>query len=912
MRDDKEEDSVRSILGADLRSYPELRRTLSGEISPEEAEKAKILASDSIRAFYFGLATIAVLSVLMPQVDLLLPPLASLIRTVLPTAICLYLISSRRVNFAGRMIFPLAALLMPSELDRNSSLQFFGSGATNLDDMLLRSDIELGVRMLLGFLLGWMLDGTANQDSKRPKFAVTLTVTFFLWAILVALFSPKLGIGETIWHWLRSMLVIGWIWWLNPFFKSADRYSRSDVATVFFASLARWRRRATGRFLAVVSVSIVLLATINGFALSSALSLKVADPPVTARIRFEAAAEPVEAVFFWTRMGRLLRESDFSVPNRHVYVTTSMAPKESADLDLMWTLGTLEPVTEASFKHRHQALDSYGVKSSSEFQQSLDKSIQKPWSEQRVWLIERKNTNEPSSSAVPSASPVSPDAESYVREALHKRMKPVSMWYLERFQQVRPIAMLGSGIFASFALVILWRRGGDSAAAGWVGVWFAGIAASFAWPLAEFVWDTTIHQLADSARTPQQHLAVRGFFQMLRGIALLGAVLAIYGFAAWLAYLQLRPTVEHAEHASGRWVRCLTGRRAIICIASVSFIIPSWIVFKSYSSLISVTVASSIATMVGIAVVEFTRRKFGRVGVTTDSRLELGRGGAALFLVSQIFLVGSTAFRVSDYSTWSSTATYVFLALLIIYGLIVVLYLIRTDWLRISAGRDLSWLVTVILLPFVFELLNGALPMLLEPTGVFLPGAASYASLFLVVGLMQPLQRVLESALAFISSPGMRSIQREVDDILERSLSASNPNDITEQILKMFKRRGVERFSLWLRRDACHYLPEFEPGGSSTESLELSPTLCSRLLKVSSVIDTDAIHSEWDYFFEQFEIDRIATRTAARYIYPLRQGNSVWGLLFIADSPHAQKLAKDSFMAIAGQLGFAIARRPRR
>lgn len=912
MRDDAEEARVQSMVDTDLGAYAELRRRLSGEISPAEAERARILATGSIRMYSLGLATTAVLGGLMPLVDSSFQSLSSLMRALLPIAICLLLVSRWRVNFAGRTLLPIAALLMPSHLDRNTSLEIFTVGAASMDDVLFFSDVDLGVRIGAGYVLGWMFDLTANQDVKRPRFAGTLTAIFSLLAILVVLMSPRLGIVETMGQLQRSLLVIAWIWWLHPLVRSTDRYSRSDVATVFFASLARWRRRATGRFLAAISVSIVLVATLNGFALSSAVSIEGADPPVTAKVRFETASEPVTTAFFWTRMGRLLRQSDFAVPDRHVYVTTSMPPKDSADLDFMWTFGTLEPVSESSFKNHRRALESFEIKSASGFQQSLDKSVDKLWSEQRIWLIERKAATGWQLPAATQAPPASTVSGSYIREALHKRMKPVSIQYFARFQEMRPIAILGSGIFATFAFVMLWRRGGDSSAARWVGVWFAGIAMSFALPLAEFVLESTFTQVAESASEPERFLAARGFLRMLHGTAIVGGVLAIYGVAAWLAYLHLRPAVEPYESKSGRWLGHFTGRKAAICIAWASICVSYLIVTKSTSgSLLIATVASAIATVAGIVVLEFARRRSGRTGIAADPRLQLGRGGVALFVIGQIPLIGSVAFRDVSVPTWSPPVTYLSMALLVIYGIAVALYVLRTDWLRVSAGRDLSWLMTVILLPFAFELLNGALPTLLEPTGLFLPGAANYASLFLIVGLMQPLQRFLETALEFIASPGLRRIQRDVDDILEKSLASSEHDDVGEQILAMFKRRGVDRFALWIRQHGCRYIPEFEPRGSGAEPLELSPMFCARLLKIRSVIDTEVVHSEWEYFFDQFEIDRMANRTQARYVYPLRLGNSLWGLMFIADSPPAQKLAKDSFKKIAGQLGFAIARRRR-
>ena len=208
-------------------------------------------------------------------------------------------------------------------------------------------------------------------------------------------------------------------------------------------------------------------------------------------------------------------------------------------------------------------------------------------------------------------------------------------------------------------------------------------------------------------------------------------------------------------------------------------------------------------------------------------------------------------------------------------------------------------------LPLIFELTNNSLPYVFESLGIFLPEAAGIASVLVVVALLQPLQKGLELAFEAISSPVNRDLRRRLDGILEVSIGVDDTNQLRLNVEKLLRSYGIERFALWAREGRFEFVPIVDHL-SVTDRVTLSESLCRQLVKVRGVVDVESVHSEWRYFFYQFELHRLASIIKGRYLYAVPLGRSLWGFLVLEDSAASSDIARHTFAETASEIGVAL------
>lgn len=329
-------------------------------------------------------------------------------------------------------------------------------------------------------------------------------------------------------------------------------------------------------------------------------------------------------------------------------------------------------------------------------------------------------------------------------------------------------------------------------------------------------------------------------------------------------------------------------------------------------NLTNASLMALLVCVIAIVGLNWIRHRYLKPSDAVDPRFRFTRGSYALAAVAVgMFLTASFLERQSlegQSAVWGALEAGGFwLAIGALIALIAAstLFILRTDWLRLSAGRNLSWLATAFALPVIFEFTNNSLPGVFESLGLFLPEAADIASVFVVVTLLQPLQRGLEAAFEAISSPVTRNLRRRLDEILETSVGAEDDRQLRESVKALFRSYGIEHYALWARQRRFDFVPTVDYL-SVVNRVTLSESLCGQLAKVRGVVDIESVHSEWKYFFYQFELHRLASIIKGRYLYAVPLGRSLWGFLVLEDSAASGGIADQTFAEIASEIGVAL------
>jgi hypothetical protein len=904
---------VKQELNRGLDHYATVQQELSAHVSPEEAFAASKLTNASLMALLVGVIAIVILG---GSVHLLHArgqhAFAEYVAAVAPLTVSMLLISRWRVLWAGRIVLMTAAVVLVPMSERYLSIPVMAF------EWKLVPAIEnyasaaiIGNGLLFAIILGWLLDRAAASnlnDSARLRWPVLLTIfavsqCAVLWLLL--------GLAEDRVAWngflIRLCLVLLWCWVLHPRFVDRRRYDDSDTGTVFMMGMTRWGRRLVGRALAVGSLTVIAVATLNGVALPRAFELNGSDNAIVSTLSSDRGAPPALYAFFVPKLGRLLRASDFGDQGRRWFRTDDLPKALGDELSRLKFYGDHEgylPTTASYWNELATKLEPWRINSAVQF---ADYCASRPGlsvKELHVWALEKTST---SSHGMHSDGKTS----DYFIVDLRRASKLVLADKVDASLSLKKLQMLAAATFASLAFVTLWRRGGDSKAARWIGIWLASAAMSFALPLIRLVYQSTFTSVANVMQVPPVRVTLNGLFHLLFGFEMALFMLTISGLTYWMIYRHMRLPGVSQSTLSPRLRAALDGRTAIAAGALLSLLVAGFL--SSYLGARWFAVCTAFTSALTIAGLNWIRHRYLKLSDAVDPRFRFTRGSYILAAVAVgMSLAAPFLERQSQYgqsAVWGvleAGGFWLVIGTLIAFIAASTLLILRTDWLRLSSGRSLSWLATAFALPLIFEFTNNSLPRVFESSGIFLPEAADVASVLVVVALLQPLQRSLEVAFEAISSPVTRDLRRRLDEILETSVGAEDAGQLRENVEALLRSYGIERYALWVRQRRFDFVPTVDHL-SVVDRITLSESLCGQLAKVRGVVvDIETVHSEWKYFFYQFELHRLTSMIKGRYLYAVPFGRSLWGLLVLEDSAASGGIARHTFAEIASEIGVAL------
>jgi hypothetical protein len=135
------------------------------------------------------------------------------------------------------------------------------------------------------------------------------------------------------------------------------------------------------------------------------------------------------------------------------------------------------------------------------------------------------------------------------------------------------------------------------------------------------------------------------------------------------------------------------------------------------------------------------------------------------------------------------------------------------------------------------------------------------------------------------------TIERRVRDALELLLNPQDPKGIG-QIRQAMLTCGVKEYTFLSRKESLVFVNSVTCGHSSPpDQITVSPMLLEFLAKRKHVIDLEQLAYEWHLFFLQFELERLRLERPAKYLIPIKLGESLRGLLIISNAADERVLA---------------------
>jgi hypothetical protein len=761
---------------------------------------------------------------------------------------------------------------------------------------------------LFFYAIGWLLDyGLSSEaDSRYPIHRRVCLSALGLVPIAFVVFIVLSGRDARSWSTLTFVGLLGavgvaWPWGPSQWIQRRVGHVLSpDVWLLLHAAHPRSLRYWAGRLLAAGLVVLPFLSFLNGMGLREHLSrssdtIRTGDPP---------------SVWFWATHGRSLRAGDFHSQTVEFY--------KAAGLDQ--ALGHL--------RLESQPRDPVHEKALANFMDLVGSHIANPVHERPPAVAQDAEAHRVTRELL---APFRLDAASFVQLVADRRIaQPPPVLALEeptrRHQQgyaevlwawplpERWVESVGTYyhfwsihllICSVLGFVFLWRRGGESPLARWIGIWLLSQASSSFLTFGVFFMPGIGHELVTESRGGL-------LFQVVfAGLTLVGKMMRSTVF-----YLDL-PLCVIWTHvcwptATGRpWT---TWRRNVVIVAKVALVGVLLLglarVCDSFLSLFPGGTWVSLLKRtqpIGLLLLMFVgyalrRRNFwkteaaqlGWVPIVALVTLIMSLQGMDLALEPPV--IHGTMF----WCAW--ILGFVPIALL--------MALLRRNFLRVASVGELSYVLMVVVVPCLIVATETAAHALFRAVPFVTESGAEIVAIGGVAALLPVIHKVVEFSIGWLVMPKLRTLQKATEHVLETVIDAHTDSDRRAEVARLFERLKVAGYAFYARGQQSRFTRYLDHmTGSLAETLLISGALREFLGRGhSGFVDLQSVPYEWPYFFQQFELYRIEKATGCRYLLPIRLGRSVRGLLLLTGGPMEREICRQPAAEELGTLGVAAIR----
>ncbi|MFY9822606.1 MAG: hypothetical protein WAM82_14570 [Thermoanaerobaculia bacterium] len=465
------------------------------------------------------------------------------------------------------------------------------------------------------------------------------------------------------------------------------------------------------------------------------------------------------------------------------------------------------------------------------------------------------------------------------------------------------VRRLGLIIYGSIGLLILWRRGGDWGYAFWLGLWFVGVGTLGAYRYQLFFFQVHAHDIwLKALKNPGANLLLT-VFQALDALVIANMIAfitflscsAIWNWICWptsrrrcLKSFSARPWLGRILYSS-----VLGGK--IILVALIMFLC-----FWGPRIVLQVTSGNEDLALVASAVVFV----IVSLGATCWVRARAGKRLTRLYFVAAFLFLTAQALALLSTSEVASlsirSTTIMTLSYTMICGLIAVFLalVVRKNFLRLFTLRDASFVVTASLIMVLLKLSENAMEagvkLFSDVTGIPESGS-KILGLSAFVLLVPPAHRRIERFLLHLSliKLNLRSrrplillrlhqIEEKIATALELLLNTQDPRGIG-QIRDALSACGINEYTFMSRKEGRIFANSVSCSSSAQpDQLEISEMLLEFFRKHRAALDLDQLPYEWSTFFVQFELERLRMERPAKYLIPIKLGESLRGLLFVS------------------------------
>ena len=886
-----------SELMGHLGGYSTLNRLLAAEISPDEANEANqtmIRGRKALRVVVLGLIAIVLGRILLVPAEWF--ALHEIIDDVL-FGISLWavvvLIRFYHVRFVGRLVMPLFCLEV---------LQLPPSG--HWEDEIWTQLGVIAMIALIFFMIGWALDYGASRKEDNTQVArrkVALSGAGLLYGgLLVAVFAfdryeaGGISAKQMIFSWfsLASCLALVVVPWISRWFRKFGATPLTgDILTCHLVGERRWLRHMFGRLFALGLGLVPVILFLNGLDLAE--KIRWPEDPDVIRSVDEAGNE---YVWFWDTRGRFIKGEDLKEANLYGWLPArfSSAEEEKRFFEKIGPLFErvqLDPSDGNAYRELQANLEPFRLTDPSTLGALF-------WNDSNTTLLLEQNRTRPQRSS-PEGVDIYLAQDSIGLLSYNRKKVDLIGKQIDTLNWV-------SASFGIIGLLVLWRRAGDSATARWIGFWLVGALCANQMFLSELYLQHINYQIWHSAlESPASNLLL-AFWSGAQGIQRVLVwlnILSVPLCATWVL-LCWPPGISASQKV---WKPRIMMILKILMVTTVINAIPYMIL-----SILSETLPKGVSSLWGICSANFTvvslmvgfgcwLRRF------TRHRSEAPHGGWLLlitFLLSQFAALSLIGVQIGEEIGTFSLFAKIFASLFLVSALVLI---VRTMFLRISAERDIGFVVMTLLLPFLFEVLENLAQDLLRQTPFFSTKGSSILGLIMVVVLLGPIWGIVGRVISSLTVRRFTKVQRVVSDAMLELLDGDGDIDFRERSLKMFSTLGIKDFVFYRRTSGKDFDMTIRGiGGNPIQRVAISRMLRECLGGESSFIDTEGIVFEWKYFFQQFELQRLRNATGCRYFLPINIGRNMLGVLGLPDNEESKQLSRFAVAPKMTEFGLSV------
>jgi hypothetical protein len=880
--------------------YPAFQGVLADLISPDEAEEARCAATRALRALRFAIAMLCLMLPFRLAFDTAVANAAVQVYFAFNLLAILILVGYFHIPYAGRMLVMNEALLTivgdmtGAGLSRGNDYGYVPGG----DPKALFGYVIFDLPIM--FLIGWLFDFLASTEPGRrwPRMRRVLLAAVATLGTGIAIIGMYFARGQStdarlgaVMIVLSGVVLILWAAFVIPCLEHRSRAISEDGLTVYHAAISRWMMHVLGKLLAIVVIAVTVFAWLRAID-----SVEQMAPQgnradyVRLTTRATGNGMATDTLLFWPRLARPMKTEDFQTPARRIYLLNA------ADVDLArqqlraanrdFTFDDTTMIDALSYWMLAIRWDSRRVSSVDQFYEYVARPKARD-----LWVLEQLERR----------TLLADDKQSgakffYVVEPLSRRL----VWYTERRLPAVWAEVLSWSIhivtFGALAFLVLWRRGGDSRAARWTGLWLGGLAA---WSLGVLQGDKLGNMEISSVALSAQDTTVGRFLLVLYAAFILISevvvVLYVCFIPQWMLFSNffgnpLLPRSVVRAHPRLAWYGTL------LMLAMVG--VCNYVLMLGFAEL-TTNQGMTMTGIVNIAAMCALWRRQRRQG--RQERV-VSRNAVLAFLSANVLMWLVSVPGRHAYTTYD-IALNALMALLFIFWFARAVF--HDDFLQLAGGRDVSFLASVIVLPILFETSEGSVQTILEGFGFFSETATGIVGTVAVVLLVQPVQHLLSTIFTHLINPGLSRVQKLIDQYTETVSEAEPQLGGDDPALQIFHGIGIVRFAFYACRRSGRLVESINNLDNDRPEIQISLPLRKKLSATKGFIDLDSAAFEWDYFYEQFELCRLQRQLDCRYLFPVCVGHSLRALLCLGDGATSRRIAREVYSEPINNLGIA-------
>ncbi len=877
-----------------LESYRTFQDRMANEVSPAQAEAVQRALRRGTRAFLFTLVAFALLgaynifgsAILRLHHPLAAYALRNLIDISIFTAV-LVLISCFGIPIAGRIGVPLWLVLISS---------FYYGAPTVYWSRVSQSAEELLPMLGTFFLLGWLMDFGATADAFRKKRFIRKVCLCFLACILWQINSWRGEDSGRLWY--EQLLVMPhplilfiWAWVAVPFIEHR-KHSDPDHVSLYKAAASRWVRLFLGRVLAIGIAAFPFFLFLNCLGLEERMGLATRGEVV------ETRTPAGVMMWVWKSQGRLLRPDDFEKEKIYGLSRARGQPSELKRIAELSNVLVAQPTNTIAFEQLALELQPFRIRNDQEFAQLCNTTNE-------LFIMMLEKTRMGPNKANPQGRYFCGVNDGDIVWTASDGINPLLEALDSQKWALFVVGLLGFGL--------LWRRGGDSG---------LGLAISL-WLMA-----TTISSLslASGCIIPwwKHFLWAKAMTSPIGSLALFLAGF-LEAFTSSIGWLHAEGFVLSALWVTVCWpsspprylgvwgLRILWLLKVLLvafAFGGIREIVQGtgdWHSDYLFGPVAPVTHAwaTGISTVLFLFGGKLVRAFVGR----KRALLPLGKVHVLSFISFQAWTITSSL----GLKPWSSPITQIWMHRLtwvcfLLFVLLAIFTVVRTGFLHVCSGEDMSKLVVLGAAPLVFTHLELWTHHALLDTAWFSELGVTVLSGLITIAIVAPAHRVFEHLFLFMSVPRLHRIQKDVEHAIETIVEAEHDAEKCEEIARLFRDWGIHEYALFSRTPKGFQPTISKLNWPVPDQVAVSGHLRTFLGRKRKFIHLREVPHEWAAFFYQFELYRIERATKCEYLLPICLGNSVRGLLLLPEGKGQQSISKDPWASEISNLGAAVVR----